>query len=55
MIETNSAYISKVDDNTIKVIFKKDSVLSVEEYATYEEHYYELMGRKGAIQISRYH
>ncbi|UKN02673.1 hypothetical protein K6119_03990 [Paracrocinitomix mangrovi] len=43
MIETNSAFISKVDDETIKVIFKPNTVLTVEDYHKYDKHYEQLV------------
>lgn len=44
MIETKSAYISKLDENTIKIVFKPDSILEREEYAELHSHYSTLLG-----------
>lgn len=51
MIETNSAFISKLDDNTAKVIIKSNALLSEEEYNSFEEIYYNLMGSKGPFKF----
>lgn len=51
MIETNSVYISKVDDDTVKVIIKQGACVSLKEYATFENYYYQLVGQKKAIKF----
>ena len=51
MIETNSTFISKIDDDIIQVIVKSGAVLGHEEYDTFEEIYYELAGGKRPLKF----
>ena len=51
MIETNSAFISKLDDNTIKVIVKANALLSEEEYNSFEAIYHELIGERKPLKF----
>ncbi len=43
MIETKSAHITKVDEETIKVVFKTNIYLSYEEYDKFQDHYRSLI------------
>lgn len=51
MIETKSAHISKLDENTIKVVFKPNALLTQEEYVTLFGHYKELLGRDSEMKF----
>lgn len=45
MIETKSAYISKLDEDTIKLVFKPGALLKQEEYTTLYGHYCSVLGK----------
>lgn len=51
MIETNSAFISKIDDNTIKVIVKTNALLTEEEYESFQEIYHDIIGDKKPLKF----
>ena len=51
MIETKSAHISKLDENTIKVVFKPNALLTQEEYHTLYGHYKEILGRDNEMKF----
>ncbi|MEO9531465.1 MAG: hypothetical protein ABJG68_14270 [Crocinitomicaceae bacterium] len=51
MIETKSAYISKLDEDTIKLVFKTGAFLDKEEYASLYGHYCSLLGRKTEMKF----
>lgn len=51
MIETKSAFISKIDDNTIKVVFKPNAFLRDAEYQTYLDHYEKLLGMRTGFKF----
>lgn len=44
MIETKSAFISKIDEQTIKIIFKPQARLDIEEYELFYDHYKATLG-----------
>ena len=47
VVETKSTYISKVNDDTVKVILKPYAVLGTEEYNSFYPIYVDLMGYEG--------
>ncbi len=51
VIETKSAFISRVDDKTLRVILKPKALVTMAEYNTFEGKYYELMGREGRFKF----
>ena len=51
MIETKSAYITKLDDDTIKLVFKPGAFLKKEEYSELFGHYQKLIGRDHDIKF----
>ncbi|MFT4600780.1 MAG: hypothetical protein ACI857_000957 [Arenicella sp.] len=51
MIETKSAYISKLDEDTIKVVFKPNAYLTSVEYAELYGHYCELLQKKEEMKF----
>ena len=51
MIETNSAYISKIDDDTLKVVFKPNAILKKGEYQEMYEHYQSILGKKTEMKF----
>ena len=51
MIETKSAYISKLDVDTLKVVFKPNAVLFNEEYEEFYAHYQTLSGKDAGIKF----
>ena len=51
VIETKSAYISRVDNDTLTVILKPGALVTTKEYNGFEEKYYELMGRKDKFKF----
>ncbi|MEX1001836.1 MAG: STAS/SEC14 domain-containing protein [Crocinitomicaceae bacterium] len=51
MIETRSAFISKIDEDTLKVIFKPNAYLTVEEYGQLYKHYQKELGKSDAIKF----
>lgn len=51
MIETKSAHISKLDENTIKIVFKPNALLEKEEYDTLYGHYQSLLGIDSEIKF----
>jgi hypothetical protein len=51
MIETKSAYISKLDEDTIKLVFKPGAYFSKEEYASFYELYCKLLGKEQEMKF----
>lgn len=51
MIETKSAYISLVEEDIIKVVFKPHAFLTDEEYSGYMAHYEQLAGKRGEYKF----
>jgi hypothetical protein len=51
MIETESAYISKINENTIKLVFKPNAQLTNEEYQTFYQHYSELVDVEKGVKF----
>ncbi|MBD3636785.1 MAG: hypothetical protein HUJ25_05530 [Crocinitomicaceae bacterium] len=51
MIETSSTFITKLDEDTLKVIFKPNSYLSMEEYESLLDYYRSLLGRDSGIKF----
>ena len=51
MIETKSAHISKLDENTIKVVFKPNALLEKEEYDTLYGHYQSILGKDSEMKF----
>ncbi len=51
MIETQSAYISTLDDDTIKLVFKPNAFLTTVEYGTLYKHYCDLLGKDSEMKF----
>lgn len=51
MIETKSAFISKIDGDALKVILKTNAYLTVSEYDELLGHYIKLIGRNENIKF----
>jgi len=51
MIETKSAYISKLDQDTIKIVFKPNAYLTTVEYKELYGHYQELLGKDDEMKF----
>jgi hypothetical protein len=51
MIETSSAYISKIDEDTIKMVLKPNSRISTEEYRSFLPAYKEILGKDSDIKF----
>lgn len=51
MIETKSTHISKLDENTIKVIFKPNALLEKDEYKSLYGHYQSLLAKDSDIKF----
>ena len=51
MIETKSAFISKIDEDTLKIIFKPNAYLRTEEYQGMYEHYRSLLKKEKEMKL----
>ena len=51
MIETKSAFISKIDDDTVKVILKPNARVSKEEYESFYPIYQELLNKDKDMKL----
>ena len=51
MIETDSAFISKIDEDTLKVIFKPNAFLTIKEYDTLYDHYRSVLGKDDGMKL----
>lgn len=51
MIETESFYISKVGEDIVKVISKPDAFVTVSEYETLKQRYFDLIGKEEDIKF----
>jgi len=51
MIETKSAFISKIDEDTLKIIFKPGAMLHMEEYQDMFNHYQTLLNKEQGMKF----
>lgn len=51
MVETKSAFISKIDDDTIKIILKPDARVSEQEYKSFYPIYQEMLNKDKDIKL----
>jgi SpoIIAA-like len=51
MIETTSAYLSKLDKDTVKIVFKPNAFLTTVEYKSLYDHYKQLLGKDDEMKF----